>query len=191
MFNKTALVVSQKKAALEVLKNRMESLEIFCLFILNDREMNKKKFYEPIKSYISFLENFDLNAEERMIKIISDKEKELMKLTNSIMKNELAEENIVLFSEFDQSNGYNKESLNDLMMLDHNIKFNIEELKNFKNKNKMVKYVIKHNDLQKNKSQYSSKNIKRQINIITNNFIDKSIDLDHFLTNKDKINQEL
>ena len=41
MFNKTALVVSQKKAALEVLKNRMESLEIFCLFILNDREMNK------------------------------------------------------------------------------------------------------------------------------------------------------
>lgn len=191
MFNKTALVVSQKKAALEVLKNRMESLEIFCLFILNDREMNKKKFYEPIKSYISFLENFDLNAEERMIKIISDKEKELMKLTNSIMKNELAEENIMLFSEFDQSNGYNKESLNDLMMLDHNIKFNIEELKNFKNKNKMVKYVIKHNDLQKNKSQYSSKNIKRQINIITNNFIDKSIDLDHFLTNKDKINQEL
>ena len=191
MFNKTALVVSQKKAALEVLKNRMESLEIFCLFILNDREMNKKKFYEPIKSYISFLENFDLNAEERMIKIISDKEKELMKLTNSIMKNELAEENIVLFSEFDQTNGYNKESLNDLMMLDHNIKFNIEELKNFKNKNKMVKYVIKHNDLQKNKSQYSSKNIKRQINIITNNFIDKSIDLDHFLTNKDKINQEL
>ena len=191
MFNKTALVVSQKKAALEVLKNRMESLEIFCLFILNDREMNKKKFYEPIKSYISFLENFDLNAEERMIKIISDKEKELMKLTNSIMKNELAEENIVLFSEFDQSNGYNKESLNDLMMLDHNIKFNIEELKNFKNKNKMVKYVIKHNDLQKNKSQYSSKNIKRQINIIANNFIDKSIDLDHFLTNKDKINQEL
>ena len=191
MFNKTALVVSQKKAALEVLKNRMESLEIFCLFILNDREMNKKKFYEPIKSYISFLENFDLNAEERMIKIISDKEKEVMKLTNSIMKNELAEENIVLFSEFDQSNGYNKESLNDLMMLDHNIKFNIEELKNFKNKNKMVKYVIKHNDLQKNKSQYSSKNIKRQINIITNNFIDKSIDLDHFLTNKDKINQEL
>ncbi|WP_406602308.1 AAA domain-containing protein [Metamycoplasma sualvi] len=191
MFNKTALVVSQKKAALEVLKNRMESLEIFCLFILNDREMNKKKFYELIKSYISFLENFDLNAEERMIKIISDKEKELMKLTNSIMKNELAEENIVLFSEFDQSNGYNKESLNDLMMLDHNIKFNIEELKNFKNKNKMVKYVIKHNDLQKNKSQYSSKNIKRQINIITNNFIDKSIDLDHFLTNKDKINQEL
>ena len=191
MFNKTALVVSQKKAALEVLKNRMESLEIFCLFILNDREMNKKKFYEPIKSYISFLENFDLNAEERMIKIISDKEKELMKLTNSIMKNELAEENIVLFSEFDQSNGYNKESLNDLMMLDHNIKFNIEELKNFKNKNKMVKYVIKHNDLQKNKSQYSSKNIKRQINIITNNFIDKSIDLAHFLTNKDKINQEL
>lgn len=191
MFNKTALVVSQKKAALEVLKNRMESLEIFCLFILNDREMNKKKFYEPIKSYISFLENFDLNAEERMIKIISDKEKELMKLTNSIMKNELAEENIVLFSEFDQSNGYNKESLNDLMMLDHNIKFNIEELKNFKNKNKMVKYVIKHNDLQKNKSQYSSKNLRRQINIITNNFIDKSIDLDHFLTNKDKINQEL
>ena len=191
MFNKTALGVTKKKAALEVLKNRMESLEIFCLFILNDREMNKKKFYEPIKSYISFLENFDLNAEERMIKIISDKEKELMKLTNSIMKNELAEENIVLFSEFDQSNGYNKESLNDLMMLDHNIKFNIEELKNFKNKNKMVKYVIKHNNLKKNKSQYSSKNIKRQINIITNNFIDKSIDLDHFLTNKDKINQEL
>ncbi len=109
MFNKTALVVSQKKAALEVLKNRMESLEIFCLFILNDREMNKKKFYEPMKNYINFLENFNLNAEERMIKIISDKEKELMKLTNSIMKNDLVEENIILFSEFDKANGYNEE----------------------------------------------------------------------------------
>lgn len=192
MFNRTALVVSQKKAALEVLKNRMESLEIFCLFILNDREMNKKKFYEPIKSYINFLENFDLNAEERMIKIISDKEKELMKLTNSIMKNDLVEENIILFSEFDKVKGYNEDLLNNLMMLDNNIKFNIDELKNFKNKkNKMLKHVIKSNNLQKNKNQYSSKNLKQQINIVINNFMDKPIDLDHFLSNKDKIKPEL
>ncbi len=192
MFNKTALVVSQKKAALEVLKNRMESLEIFCLFILNDREMNKKKFYEPMKNYINFLENFNLNAEERMIKIISDKEKELMKLTNSIMKNDLVEENIILFSEFDKANGYNEELLNNLMMLDHNIKFNIEELRKIKNKkNKMVKHIIKYNNLQKNKHQYSSKKIKQQINIVANNFIDKPIDLDHFLVNKDKINPQL
>ncbi len=192
MFNKTALVVSQKKAALEVLKNRMESLEIFCLFILNDREMNKKKFYEPMKNYINFLENFNLNAEERMIKIISDKEKELMKLTNSIMKNDLVKENIILFSEFDKANGYNEELLNNLMMLDHNIKFNIEELRKIKNKkNKMVKHIIKYNNLQKNKHQYSSKKIKQQINIVANNFIDKPIDLDHFLVNKDKINPQL
>ncbi len=192
MFNKTALVVSQKKAALEVLKNRMESLEIFCLFILNDREMNKKKFYEPMKNYINFLENFNLNAEERMIKIISDKEKELMKLTNSIMKNDLVEENIILFSEFDKANGYNEELLNNLMMLDHNIKFNIEELRKIKNKkNKMVKHIIKYNNLQKNKHQYSSKKIKQQINIVANNFIDKPINLDHFLVNKDKINPQL
>ncbi len=192
MFNKTALVVSQKKAALEVLKNRMESLEIFCLFILNDREMNKKKFYEPMKNYINFLENFNLNAEERMIKIISDKEKELMKLTNSIMKNDLVEENIILFSEFDKANGYNEELLNNLIMLDHNIKFNIEELRKIKNKkNKMVKHIIKYNNLQKNKHQYSSKKIKQQINIVANNFIDKPIDLDHFLVNKDKINPQL
>lgn len=192
MFNKTALVVSQKKAALEVLKNRMESLEIFCLFILNDREMNKKKFYEPMKNYINFLENFNLNAEERMIKIISDKEKELMKLTNSIMKNDLVEENIILFSEFDKANGYNEELLNNLMMLDHNIKFNIEELRKIKNKkNKIVKHIIKYNNLQKNKHQYSSKKIKQQINIVANNFIDKPIDLDYFLVNKDKINPQL
>ena len=163
MFNRTALVVSQKKAALEVLKNRMESLEIFCLFILNDRNMNKKKFYEPIKSYINYLENFNTNAEEKMIKIISDKEKELMKLTNSIMKNDLVEDNIILFSKFDKKIGYNQEVLKNLLKLDQNLKFNIDELKRVKNKNKMVKSIIKNNELNKNKNSYSTKKIKQQV----------------------------
>ncbi|MBN3534564.1 AAA domain-containing protein [Mycoplasma procyoni] len=74
-FNKKALVVSQKKAALDVLKSRMNELSPFCLFILNDKNMNKKTFFDPIENLINTLENFESNAKFETLKIIYDDEK--------------------------------------------------------------------------------------------------------------------
>ncbi|MBD5423430.1 MAG: ATP-binding protein [Mycoplasma sp.] len=193
MFDKTALVVSQKKAALEVLKERMKALEIFCLFILNDREMNKKAFYEPIKKYIEFLENLNENTDEKMIQIISNKEKELMRLINHVMKNKMINENLLTFSEFDKDNGYNKEVIDNLMKLDPKLKFNLNKLRNVKHKTgKISKFIMKENNIKKPFILFPiNKNIKNQANIILNNLIDKDIDIDYFLHNKDKINVDI
>lgn len=193
MFNKTALVVSQKKAALEVLKERMKSLEAFCLFILNDKEMNKKSFYEPIKRYINYLENFDEKSEEKMIKIISDKEKLLMKLTNAIMKNELANENIKLFSDFIETNKYEIEIIEKLMNLDPQYNYNINEMKHIKPKiNKIAKFIMKQNEIKKRNIFFPiNKNIKIQANNIIENFLHRNINVDYFLDNKEKINTSI
>ncbi|WGI36957.1 DEAD/DEAH box helicase [Mesomycoplasma lagogenitalium] len=81
-FNKTGLVVSQKKAALDVLKSRMNKLSIFCLFILNDNSMNKSAFYEPIIKLIEILENFQKDANPEPLKVIYDDEKQYIDIFN-------------------------------------------------------------------------------------------------------------
>lgn len=191
MFDKTALVVSQKRAALEVLKDRMESLEEFCLFILNDREMNKKNFYEPIKKYINYLENFNQTVNEQMIKIISDKEKELMKLINSIMKQELSQENILLFSEFTKTHQYDEETIKHMLELDPNLKYNMSELVKLKPK-KVGKFIMKENNIKKpNFFVRVRKDVKGYALNINNNLIHKNINVDYYLSQKNKIDVDL
>lgn len=191
MFNKSALVVSQKRAALEVLKERMESLEEFCLFILNDREMNKKAFYEPIKEYINYLENFDQQVNEQMIKIITDQEKDLMRLTNLIMRESIAKENILTFSDFTKNHSYDRESVSHLLELDPTIKYFSNEIVKLKPK-KIGKYLMKQNNIKKpNFFTSVRKDIKQAVNIINNYLLDKHIDIDYYLSKKDSINLDM
>ncbi|WP_322875826.1 AAA domain-containing protein [Mycoplasmopsis felis] len=58
IYGKTAIVASQKKAALEVIQERLGKLSAFCLFNLNTKE-KKKNFYKPIKEYLKMLEHFN------------------------------------------------------------------------------------------------------------------------------------
>ncbi|WP_406616898.1 DEAD/DEAH box helicase [Mycoplasmopsis adleri] len=74
VYGKNSLVCSQKKAALEVIRNRMGELKTFCLFMLNSKNMNKKSFYKPIKEYLSYLENFDEQDNLKPLRIISTKD---------------------------------------------------------------------------------------------------------------------
>ncbi|AWX42518.1 putative DNA helicase [Metamycoplasma cloacale] len=71
----TALVVSQKKAALDVLKNRLKKLSIFCLFALNDKNLRQETFYEPLQEFIHLLENFKITKTEESQQIFSDDDK--------------------------------------------------------------------------------------------------------------------
>ncbi|MBZ4218428.1 AAA domain-containing protein [Mycoplasma tauri] len=74
VYGKNSLVCSQKKAALEVIRNRMGMLKMFCLFMLNSKNMNKKSFYLPIKEYLSYLENFDEQEKLKPLRVISSSE---------------------------------------------------------------------------------------------------------------------
>ncbi|WP_406616036.1 DEAD/DEAH box helicase [Mycoplasmopsis hyopharyngis] len=74
VYKKTALVCSQKKAALEVIRNRMGDLNRFCLFMLNSKNMNRKNFYVPIREYLEFLENYDNSSKIEPLNIITKKE---------------------------------------------------------------------------------------------------------------------
>ncbi|UUD34907.1 DNA2/NAM7 family helicase [Mycoplasmopsis caviae] len=74
VYGKSSLVCSQKKAALEVIKNRMGALKIFCLFMLNSKNMNKKNFYLPLREYLEYLENYDDKADLKPLRIINQKD---------------------------------------------------------------------------------------------------------------------
>jgi hypothetical protein len=49
--------MSQKKAALDVLKKRLGSIAPFALFILNDNKMSKEEFYKPLQKFVEAVEN--------------------------------------------------------------------------------------------------------------------------------------
>ncbi|MEE3928612.1 DEAD/DEAH box helicase [Mycoplasmopsis ciconiae] len=75
VYGKTALVASQKKAALEVIRNRMGDLRMFGLFILTSKDMKRNSFYKPLKNYINYLEYFEESYTIKPLKILSDAER--------------------------------------------------------------------------------------------------------------------
>lgn len=81
----TGLVLSQKKAALDVLKNRLKKLGIFCLFALNDKNLRNDAFYKPLKEFVYLVENFKVDENQKGIKIFSEKDKEYIDNLDSIL----------------------------------------------------------------------------------------------------------
>ncbi|MCP4337140.1 MAG: hypothetical protein GY679_04830 [Mycoplasma sp.] len=71
---KTAIVTSQKKAALDVLKKRMGILSKYALFILNDNNFIKSEFYKTLQDFILAIENPVKIIEDEPIKMISKTE---------------------------------------------------------------------------------------------------------------------
>ncbi|MFV8400942.1 AAA domain-containing protein [Mycoplasma sp. 2634B] len=90
-YGKTAIVASQKKAALDVIKNRMNSLAPFCLFILNTKDMNRKAFYKPIKEYLDMLENFNDSRKIESIGTITRRELEFISQASEYLNDSLAQ----------------------------------------------------------------------------------------------------
>ncbi|MGL4343041.1 MAG: AAA domain-containing protein [Metamycoplasmataceae bacterium] len=189
MYQKTALVVSQKKAALEVLKNRMEELEIFCLFILNDKEMNKKTFYKPIQDYIDYIENLNEDYSDNSIKLLNDDEREFLDKLKQIKNEKDYETNLELYSNFISKQKFDIEKVEKILELNENFVYDFENLKSQKNFNK---YLFTKNALQKkNIFVKYPKTLKNATKNIKNNLLDISLELDLFLKNKDKISLDL
>ncbi|WP_051521878.1 DEAD/DEAH box helicase [Mycoplasma leonicaptivi] len=90
-YGKTAIVASQKKAALDVLKQRLNGLEQFCLFMLKTKESSKRQFYKPIKEYLLQFENFISASELKPTPIVNSEEIEYIKLVNNYLNDEQAQ----------------------------------------------------------------------------------------------------
>lgn len=192
VFGKTALVVSQKKAALEVLKQRMKALEIFCLFILNDREMNKATFYQPIQAYLKYLENFDQNVDEAQLQIISPQQKELMQLINYVMSHPQVDTNLMLYTELIKKNHYQANIFANLLKLDPQLKYDFLELKKIK-PSKINRFLTSINHLKPTGwwKWGTPKEIRTIGKIIKENLLNVNLDLDLFMSKQKEINLDL
>lgn len=87
---RTALVASQKKAALEVIRNRLQDLRMFCLCLLTSKDFSKRSFYEPLQAFIDYLEYF---SEFKSLpaggnQIIQDDELKWIEITKDINKSQ-------------------------------------------------------------------------------------------------------
>lgn len=81
---KTAIVSSQKQAALTVLRKRLKKMSLFCLFVVNDKSENYKNFYDPIQQYIELIEYFEKAEDVDSIPIFSEFDKEYVSIINKI-----------------------------------------------------------------------------------------------------------
>ncbi|MBG0731066.1 ATP-binding protein [Mycoplasma sp. 'Moose RK'] len=87
-LSKTALVSSQKKIALVVLRKRLKMISYFCLFVINEKLENYKDFYKPIEEYVEIIENFNLKSEFGEIKVFSNEDREYLELAMKIFPDE-------------------------------------------------------------------------------------------------------
>lgn len=127
---KTALVASQKKAALEVIRNRLGDLSCFCLFILSSRDMKIKNFYKPIKKYLDFLENETNEFEMQWLNVITQKEKEWIDELENYLKNPHYKEIIEgYFYLYNNIKNLSSEDINFVFSLPKNILYPQDEIK--------------------------------------------------------------
>ena len=166
----------------------MDELGIFCLFILNDREMNKKSFYTPIKEYIDYLENLNNKTLQEPIKIISDYEKDFMKLVNKIKTSSFGNENMNLFSWYLAENKFDIKIFEKIKNLPSDLNYDFSNLKNSKN---VSKFLMNKNNLKKSLFIRATKEVKEATEIIKNNLLDKYLDLDLFIKNQEFIDLDV
>ncbi|MGV2393579.1 UNVERIFIED_CONTAM: hypothetical protein O8I53_11870 [Campylobacter lari] len=126
--------------------------------------MNKRSFYEPIKEYLDYLENYDVYSQLRGQKLLSNEEVNFINniktfaddvrfvdasklLPHLIINNELISENI-----FEK-----------ILTFPNDIEY--PQIFNFKNKKKMTKYLLKINNVRfkiLNKKNYKIKKLVKK-----------------------------
>ncbi|UUD35791.1 AAA domain-containing protein [Mycoplasmopsis citelli] len=90
--NKTAIVGSQKRVALEVIKKRMNELSMFCLFVLNSKNKRKREFYKPIKEYLHQIEYFRGQTQNHFPALVSESEIEWANKVKGLIDNSQTKE---------------------------------------------------------------------------------------------------
>ncbi|MDZ7293092.1 DEAD/DEAH box helicase [Mycoplasmopsis pulmonis] len=191
VYSKTALVVSQKKAALEVIKNRMKDLKIFCLFILNDRNMNKKKFYEPIVEYLNYLENFDKDIELESIKIFSEESKKYVKDLRLVLSIENWEETLAFYNFLKSKFIYlDEQIINNLYTISRDVKYPFPINQKSISKKEFYKLNSKSKFLSKIRSNASDKFFEKNYFFFINAFSVYDVNLNEIIQEISNFNIE-
>ncbi|QJR44345.1 DEAD/DEAH box helicase [Mycoplasma miroungirhinis] len=120
----SAIIVSQKRAALEVIKNRLQDISIFGIFILQDRTMKLDTFYKPLQDFISKIENFNNIDGENYFKILSNEDKEIVERAGEIKSMPEYQNVLNAYSTMSQVN-INSDLLESLNKLDKYITYNL------------------------------------------------------------------
>lgn len=84
--NKKAVIMSQKKVAIDVLIKKMGKLSVFCIFLVSkaDSDINKEEFYLPIDKLLEEVKNADLLSESPVSKLNNAVEKDLITVIDNI-----------------------------------------------------------------------------------------------------------
>lgn len=140
---KTALVVSEKRAALDVLRKRLGRLSKFALFLLADK--NNDIFYDPIIEYIDTIEHADDAQDINEVAVYSKDEKVYF---NAMSKLSTSPEADLIFSIIESvarnNISFNKELYDILLKLS---KFNLKYPKDISLDGYFVKKILRFNKL--------------------------------------------
>ncbi|MCL6428622.1 hypothetical protein LT335_00161 [Spiroplasma sp. JKS002669] len=89
--NKSALIMSQKMAALNVIKKRMGKLSKFLLFSFDSKQMKKEEFYQQLNEFLVTVErsSFAFNYNKKSRPLITNKEVKMLNIIHDLkIKNE-------------------------------------------------------------------------------------------------------
>lgn len=187
IYNKSSLVCSQKKAALEVIRNRMKDLSCFCLFMLNSKNMNKKNFYIPIRKYLEFLENFNENTKLEPLRLLNNKDIDFINNIHKISQDIRFNEASKIVTELSQIDMDLSEDLwNKILTLPKNLKYPINW--NFNNSKQFTKFWLHENRLRFRILNPKNWKIKNLGSGVFNLFKGKNVNLNTLTTNINQIN---
>ncbi|QJG66827.1 DEAD/DEAH box helicase [Mycoplasma phocoenae] len=179
----TALVVSQKRAALEVIRNRLKDLSIFAIFLLNDRNWKLEKFYEPLREFIQKVENFESTNNEDSIEVMPTNAKRFISMAQSV-KNIVDYSNVIDAYSTLCNATLDEQTLTDLKSLDSFLKYqllpNLNDYKSIANHLYTVNKGKKPNLLIQSTNTYP-KSIKESAMIIAKNQNLLKVDIDNAL----------
>ncbi|MGX9357696.1 AAA domain-containing protein [Mycoplasma sp. 125] len=175
----TALVVSQKKAALDVLRSRLKKLSIFCLFALNDKNLRPENFYKPLREFIHLLENYENSNVEEGLSVFSDEDESYVDNVNLIKQTKNID-NIINFYSAVMNGNFSVQTYENLKKMDHNLKYN--QCCEFSDKKLIIKKLYEKN-FNKKCTIFSiiPKIIKNMAEIILNDQSLMTIDIDEAL----------
>ncbi|KKB26832.1 ATP-binding protein [Mycoplasmopsis meleagridis] len=143
-YGKTSLVCSEKKAALDVISDRLGILNQYALELNISKFKNRNDFYKPIKKYWKFLQYFNFSNKDRINpekidKLISNDEINFISYLNK-NKNDKFDQYLYFIAKLgDAIDDLKKEEFITLINLDKEIKYPTIKVENKNYKKELLK----------------------------------------------------
>ncbi|AXE60759.1 ATP-binding protein [[Mycoplasma] phocae] len=184
----SGLVVSQKKAALDVLKKRLKSISKFCLFALSDKHVQLDEFYQPLQKYIYELEHCSRTNSEKGISIFSLEDKNYVDTISRLHNNPNIDNLLQFYSALTNVN-FSESLFENLKLLDRELKYEFNKV--LLDKKSIMKHLYEVNLGKKpHFFTFYPSSIKRVAEILASDSSLFSVDIDKCLKFIDKVNYD-